>query len=114
VIDGIRLDRPVSICSDKAQTYRKEIRRQNFEYDLHFDSIKHSDKKYRNNRNESDHAALKRIIGPGKGFQTLRSAKVTLQGIEAIIMIKHGHISDPVPGVKSEITFVHKTFGLAA
>ena len=33
---------------------------------------------------------------------------------EAIRAIKHNHIYDPIPGVKGEITFVHKLFGLAA
>ncbi|WP_324753214.1 DDE-type integrase/transposase/recombinase [Roseovarius sp. Pro17] len=35
----------------------------NHRYDPHFDSIAHVDQKWRNNRIESDHAALKRYSG---------------------------------------------------
>ena len=62
-IERVRLHRPVSICTDKAPTYRKIIRDIIHRYDPHFDHITHIDKKCRNNRVESDHAALKRLLG---------------------------------------------------
>jgi transposase-like protein len=43
VIERVRLNRPVSICTDKASTYRREIRYINQRYDPHFDYITHID-----------------------------------------------------------------------
>lgn len=105
--ESFRLYRPIGNCTDRAGTYHKELRRLNFRCDQHFDSIKHSSKKYRNNRIESTHAALKQIIEPSKGFQILHSSKASLRRVEAIRTIKHGHIYGHVPGTKSEITFLH-------
>nr|WP_252731467.1 transposase [Lentibacter algarum] len=62
-IERVRLHRPVTIVTDKAQAYRRVIREINHRYDPHFDSIRHIDRKWRNNRIESDHAAMKRLLG---------------------------------------------------
>ena len=43
--ERVRLHRPVSICTDKAPTYRKVIRDINHRYDPYFDCITHIDKK---------------------------------------------------------------------
>ncbi|MEO9517082.1 MAG: IS6 family transposase [Paracoccaceae bacterium] len=112
-IERVRLHRPVSICTDKAPTYRKVIRDINQRYDPHFDYITHIDKKYRNNRVESDHAALKRLLGYRQSFRSLRCAKATLQGMETIRTIKNGHIQNRQPGVQGEVAFVRRLFDLA-
>ena len=39
VLERVRLHRPLSICTDKAHTYRKVIREINHRYDPHFDYI---------------------------------------------------------------------------
>lgn len=49
--------------------------------------------KYLNNLIEQDHRAVKRIVRPMLGFQSFRSARVTLQGIELVHMIKKGQMS---------------------
>jgi transposase, IS6 family len=113
-IERVRLHRPVSICTDKAPTYRKIIREIIHRYDPHFDYITHIDKKYRNNRVESDHAALKRLLGYRQSFRSLKCAKATLQGMETIRTIKSGHIQTRQPGVRGEVAFVHQLFGLKA
>lgn len=113
-IERVRLYRPVSICTDKAPGYRKVIQDLNHRYDPHFDSILHIDRKWRNNRIESDHAALKRLLGSRQSFRSLRTAKATIIAIEAIRAIKNGHISNEVPGVRGEIDFVRKLFANAA
>ena len=113
-IEKARLHRPVTICTDKAPTYRRVIRDINNEYDPHFDSIAHIDKKWRNNLIESDHVALKRILGYRQSFRSLSSAKATLRGIEAIRSIKNRHVYDMKPGVQGEIALVHEVFGLSA
>ena len=68
--------------------------------------------KYLNNLVEQDHRAVKRIVRPMLGFHAFRSARVTLQGIELMHMIKKGHPlaasgqqgernSEPSPLIKS-------------
>ncbi|MEY8831548.1 DDE-type integrase/transposase/recombinase, partial [Phaeobacter italicus] len=59
--------RSVTICTDKAPTYRKVIWDKNRRYDPPFESITHIDRKWRNNRIESGHAALKRLLGAAFG-----------------------------------------------
>ena len=113
-IERVRLHRPVSICTDKAPTYRKVIREINHRYDPHFDYVTHVDRKYLNNRLESDHAALKRLFGYRQSFRSLRCAKATLLGMEAIRTIKNGNIQPKQLGVRGEISFIHELFGLAA
>ncbi|MEP2767498.1 MAG: IS6 family transposase, partial [Paracoccaceae bacterium] len=113
-IERVRLHRPVSICTDKEPTYRKVIPEINHRYDPHFDYITHIDKKYRNNLVESDHAALKRLLGYRQSFRSLRCAKATLQGMETIRTIKNGHIQTRQPGVRGEVVFLAQIFGLSA
>jgi transposase, IS6 family len=113
-IERVRLHRPVSICTDKAQSYRRVIREINHRYDSHFDSIRHIDQKWRNNLIESDHAALKRLLGYRQSFRTLRTAKATLTGIETIRTIKRGHIHNKQAGVIGEMAFIDKLFEIAA
>jgi transposase-like protein len=48
--------------------------------------------KYLNNLIEQDHRAVKRIVRPMLGLQSFRSARVTLQGIERVHMIKKGQM----------------------
>ena len=48
--------------------------------------------KYLNNRVEQDHRAVKRIVRPMLGFKSFGSARVTLQGIELMHMIKKGQM----------------------
>ena len=109
-IERVRLHRPVTIVTDKAPSYRRVIREINNRYDPHFDSIRHIDKKWRNNLIESDHAAMKRLLGYRQSFRSLRSAKATLSGIETI---KRGHIHNKKSGVKGEIEFISQLFGAA-
>ena len=113
-IQRVRLHRPMTICTDKAHTYARVIAEVNHEYDPHFDSIRHIDKKWLNNRIESDHAAMKRLLGYQQSFRSLRSAKATLSGIETIRSIKHGHVHDKKPGIKGELEFIDQLFATAA
>ena len=48
--------------------------------------------KYLNNRVEQDHRSIKRIARPMLGFNSFRSARTTLQGIELMHMIKKGQM----------------------
>lgn len=112
-IERVRLHQPVTIVTDKAPAYRRVIYEINRRYDPHFDSIRHIDRKWRNNLIESDHAALKRLLGYRQSFRSLRSAKATLSGIETIRTIKRGHIHHKQPGVLAEIQFIAWLFETA-
>ncbi len=105
-IERVRLHRPVTICSDKAHAYRRGVRETNHRHDLHFDSIRHVDQKWRNNLIESDHAALSRLLGYRQSFRSLRSAKATLCGIETMRTIKSDRIHNKEPGILGEIQFI--------
>ncbi len=113
-LERVRLHLPVSICTDKAPTYRQVIRDINHCYNPLFDYITHNDRKYLNNRFESDHVALERLLGYRQSFRSLRSAEATLLGMKTIRTIKNGHVNTKQPGVRGEIAFVCGMFGLAA
>ncbi len=112
--ETVREYRPIGICTDKSPTLRKVIAELNDDWDPLEHRYIHVDEKHKNNRIESDHAALKRLLRTGKSFRRLHSAKSTLKGIEAIRTIKHNHIRNIKPGVRGEIEFVNKLFDLAA
>ena len=112
-IKRVRLHRPVTIVTDKAQSNRRVIHKINQRYDPHFDGIRHIDKKWRNNRIKSDYAAMKRLLGYRQSFRSLRSAKATLSGMETIRTIKRGHIHHKQPGVQGEILFIIQPFAAA-
>ncbi|MEP2474654.1 DDE-type integrase/transposase/recombinase [Roseobacter sp.] len=97
----------------KARSYRRVIREINHRYNPHFDSIRHIDRKWRNNLIESDRAALKRLLGYRQSFRSLRSAKATLGGIETIRTIKRGNIYHKHPGVLGETQFINQLFDTA-
>ena len=48
--------------------------------------------KYLNNLVEQDHRSVKRLVRPMLGFKSFPSARVTLQGIELMHMIKNGQM----------------------
>lgn len=90
------------------------IEDENRRYAPQFDSIAHIDRKWRNNRIESDHAALNRLLGYRQSFRSLSSEKQTLRGIEAIRTIKNQHIDNMRPGIQFEIELDHQMLGIVA
>lgn len=109
-IERVRLHGPVTIVTDNAHTYRLVIRVIDHSYDPHFDSIRHTDKKWRNNLIERDHAAMKRLLGYRQRFRSLRSAKAILSGIETIPTLKRCNIDHKLPGFQGEILFIIRLF----
>ena len=69
--------------------------------------IKHKRIKYLNNRIESDHAKLKRIIKPTLGFKTFQTAAATLAGFELMRMFKKGQFA-AAKNVKQEADFLRR------
>jgi IS6 family transposase len=73
----------------------------------------YSDPKYLNNIIEADHGALKRVIRPTRGFQTMKTAAATIKGFEIMRMIRRGHCLTCKPGVGNEIRFINRIFEVA-
>jgi transposase, IS6 family len=76
--------------------------------------VKHRTSKYLNNIIEADHGALKRVIRPTRGFQTMKTAGATLKGFEIMRMIRRGHCIQRERRATDEIRLVSQLFGLAA
>jgi IS6 family transposase len=111
--DNARLYQPMTIVTDKAHSYSKVIGEMN-RWSFPGEEIRHVDRKWKNNRIESDHAALKKLVTPTRGFKSLSAAKDTLKGIEAVRSIKRGHVVGRESGVAGEVRFVASLFKEAA
>ena len=68
-----------------------------------------------NNIVEQDHRRIKRLVRPGLGFGSLRTARRTLAGYEAMTMIRKGQVRD-VGGrdMRGQAAFIAGLFGIAA
>ena len=101
----------MSITTDKLASYPKALRRLKRKGELK-NTVKHRTSKYPNNRIEADHGALKRLIRPTRGFQSMKTAYATIKGFEIMRMIRRRHCIEP--GVTGEVRFINKLFDLAA
>ncbi len=64
---------------------------------------------------EQDHRRIKRRTGPMLGFQSFRTARRTLAGVEAMAMLAKGQVrAVPANDLPAQRAFVHQVFGLAA
>src|SRR3954467_10143749 len=104
---------PSSITTDKLASYPKAIRGLQNEGLLPKD-VAHRTSKYLNNILEADHGALKRLIRPTRGFQTMRTAAATLTGFELMRMIRRGHCIQRKRQATGEVRLVNQLFSLAA
>ncbi len=70
--------------------------------------------KYLNNLIEQDHRFVKRLTKPGMGFFSFETGWRTLQGFEAMNMIRKGQMQGVTKGdVRGQVTLVAKLFGVA-
>jgi transposase-like protein len=70
--------------------------------------------KYLNNLIEQDHRFIKRLVKPGMGFFSFETAWRTLQGYEAMHMIRKGQMQRVNQGdCSSQATFIAQLFGVA-
>ena len=104
---------PSSITTDKLASYPRAILRLQNEGLLPKDVV-HRTSKYLNNILEADHGALKGVIRPTRGFQTMKTAAATLTGFEIMRMIRRGHCIQRDRRATGEIRLVNQLFGLAA
>lgn len=70
--------------------------------------------KYLNNIIEQDHRLIKKKVKYMLGFKSLKSAKKTLLGIEAIHIIKKGQIKNSIKSVLFEVQFINTIFGIVS
>ena len=103
---------PTSITTDKLPSYPEAIHRLKREGQLAKDT-RHRTSKYLNNIIEADHGALKKVIRPTRGFQTMKTATATIKGFEIMRMIRRGHCLTCKSGVHNEISFVNRLFQIA-
>jgi transposase-like protein len=67
-----------------------------------------------NNRIEQDHRFIKRLTKPGMGFFSFVTAWRTLQGYEAMNMIRKGQVQGVNKGeTPSQATFIAELFGVS-
>ena len=104
---------PSSITTDKCPSYPEAIARLKREGRVPQDT-RHRTSKYLNNIIEADHGALKQVIKPTRGFQTMKTATATIKGFEIMRMIRRGHCLTCKKGVRNEVRFVNSLFGIAA
>lgn len=100
--------RPVKVTIDQSEANTAALIALNASTDADA-HIEIRQRKYLNNLIEQDHRAVKRIIRPMLGFQTFRSARITLQGIELMHMIKKGQMRHP-----QGLSAAHPFYSLAA
>jgi transposase-like protein len=103
---------PSSITTDKLASYPKAILRLQNEGLLPKDVV-HRTSKYLNNILETDHGALKRIIRPTRGFQTMKTAAAILKGFEIMRMIRRGHCVPRERRATGELRLFNQLFGFA-
>lgn len=71
--------------------------------------------KYLNNLVEQDHRFIKRLVKPGLGFFSFDTAWRTLQGYEAMHMIRKGQVKGVDKGnIRGQVRFIATLFGVAA
>ena len=68
---------------------------------------------YLNNLVEQDHRAIKRRVNASQGFGSFHRALRTIQGYEAVHMIRKGQVRwSPKGDVVGLVLFIHETLGL--
>ena len=133
--DGNTLDFMLSKRRNKKATikfFRKILRNENHKkprvittdkysaYPISLKSIKtfkrteHRQIKYLNNIIEQDHRFIKKKIKPMLGFKSFSSAKITIDGIEALHMMKKGQVGNEFRSGLSQFNFVKNIMGVVA
>ncbi len=74
--------------------------------------MKHRHVKYLNNRIESDHGKLKRMIKPTRGFQSMKTAFATLKGFEVMRMFRKKQMNVWLrnQGILGEVRLIERQF----
>ena len=107
-------DLPETIIVDRAPAYPIALRILKLQGHLGPEAHLLS-KRWLNNRIEQDHRRIKRLVKPGLGFKAFRSASRTIQGYEAMSMMRKGQVERAIRGDGDSIScVVEELFGVAA
>jgi transposase-like protein len=98
---------PRVITVDKNAAYPKALRELKATGDL-AGSCELRQSKYLNNLVEQDHRFIKRLVKPGMGFFSFKTTWRTLQGYEAIYMMRKGQMQGVSKGRQLETGGVHR------
>ena len=82
-------EQPEVLNTDKAPTDAAAIAQLKAEGQCP-NEMKHRQVKYLNNVVEADHGKLKLLIGPVRGFKTMRTAYATIEGFEVMCALRKG------------------------
>ncbi|STX55777.1 transposase [Legionella beliardensis] len=99
------------INTDKNPAYNQAIKELKQEGNL-APNVNHLQIKYRNNRLESDHGKLKRLINPTLGFQSMKTALASIKSFEIMCMFKKGQFNRWLYGARTEVAFINEQFGI--
>jgi transposase, IS6 family len=104
---------PQAIVTDRLTSYPGALREMKRDRKL-WRFTRHRHGRWLNNQVEQDHRRVKRLTQPMLGFESFRTARRTLAGVEAMAMLAKGQVH-AVPGgdMPAQRTFVHHIFGLA-
>ena len=105
---------PRAIVTDRLTSYPGALRAMKRAGEL-WRFTRHRRGRWLNNRVEQDHRRVKRRTRPMLGFQSFRTARRTLAGVEALAMLAKGQVhAAPGHDMAAQRAFVHQIFGLAA
>lgn len=98
---------------DKNATYPKAVNELKEKEEL-AEQVELRQNKYLNNIVEQDHRGIKRLVKPGMGFGSFKTARRTLRGYEIMNMIRKGQIQGVAKGaVIDRVKFIAQIFGVA-
>ena len=105
---------PREVVTDRLESYPGAIREMKREGEL-WRFTRHRRGRWLNNLVEQDHRRIKRRTRPMLGFESFRTARRTLAGVEAMAMLAKGQVR-AVPGndMPAQRAFAHQIFGLPA
>jgi IS6 family transposase len=104
---------PRVITVDKNAVYPKALDELKAAQDLP-PSCELRQSKYLNNVVEQDHRFIKRLVKPGMGFFSFKTAWRTLQGYEAVNMLRKGQMQGVSKGDSlRQAAFIAELFGVA-
>ena len=105
---------PRTVVTDRLKSYPGAVREMERDGEL-WRFTRHRRGRRLDNRVEQDHRRTKRRTRPMPGFESFRTARRTLAGVEAMAMLAKGQVR-AVPGndVPAQRAFVHQIFGLPA
>ena len=99
--------------TDKAPTYAAAIAQLEAEGKCPKET-RHRQVKYLNNVVEADHGKLEQLIGPVRGFKTMKTACATIKGFEVMRALRKGQAEMFAlqGGIVGEARIVERAFGL--